>query len=276
MGPEVVVHNCNPKPGATYRPLGSFVGATVSSRLAWTYDCASTPQRLARIEADFTAIANMAGVPALSLPLPHAPGTLPAALQCIGPQGISGFGFEAPLESMRLALLGVAGTTGILQEGARPVLVGALSDAYAWLKTRFQIAKPEDATGYAWRDVHSARFDHVLGGDFNGGTFPVDGSVGTVNVSSASMLDGQGHVLDKWSSTDGSLYRMIVGFDASGQPQAQVNFTRGNDADPASPFFANQQENWISGKHAPLLFHRSDIDAAAVLRLTLHRNGSVD
>lgn len=180
------------------------------------------------------------------------------------------------LKPMRLALLGVAGTTGILQEGARPVLVGALSDAYAWLKTRFQIAKPEDATGYAWRDVHSARFDHVLGGDFNGGTFPVDGSVGTVNVSSASMLDWQGHVLDKWSSTDGSLYRMIVGFDASGQPQAQVNFTRGNDADPASPFFANQQENWLSGKHAPLLFHRSDIDAAAVLRLTLHRNGSVD
>jgi aspartyl-tRNA(Asn)/glutamyl-tRNA(Gln) amidotransferase subunit A len=37
--------------------------------------------------ADFTSIANMAGVPALSLPLPCAPGALPAALQAIGPQG---------------------------------------------------------------------------------------------------------------------------------------------------------------------------------------------
>jgi len=38
------------------------------------------------------------------------------ALQCIGPQGISGFGFEAPLESMRLALLD--GTTGFVRDDA--------------------------------------------------------------------------------------------------------------------------------------------------------------
>jgi len=37
--------------------------------------------------ADFTSIANMAGVPALSVPLPCAPGVMPAALQAIGPHG---------------------------------------------------------------------------------------------------------------------------------------------------------------------------------------------
>lgn len=177
---------------------------------------------------------------------------------------------------MRLAVTGVPGTTGILQEGVRSVLVGALSDTHAWLKTRFGLEKPEETSAYTWKDVHSARFDHVLGGDFNAGTVPVDGSVGTVSVSSASMVDGQGHVLDRWSSTDGSLYRMVVSFDSNGQPQAQVNFTRGNDADPASPFFANQQDSWVEGRGQPLLFHRSDVEAAAVLRLTLHRNGSVE
>jgi Asp-tRNA(Asn)/Glu-tRNA(Gln) amidotransferase A subunit family amidase len=37
--------------------------------------------------ADFTSIANMAGVPALSIPLPHVEGDLPAGLQAIGPAG---------------------------------------------------------------------------------------------------------------------------------------------------------------------------------------------
>ena len=38
-------------------------------------------------QADFTSIANMAGIPALSLPLPCAAGALPAGLQCIAPAG---------------------------------------------------------------------------------------------------------------------------------------------------------------------------------------------
>jgi Asp-tRNA(Asn)/Glu-tRNA(Gln) amidotransferase A subunit family amidase len=38
-------------------------------------------------QADFTSIANMAGVPALTAPLPCAAGSLPAGLQCIAPLG---------------------------------------------------------------------------------------------------------------------------------------------------------------------------------------------
>jgi Asp-tRNA(Asn)/Glu-tRNA(Gln) amidotransferase A subunit family amidase len=38
-------------------------------------------------QADLTSIANMAGVPALSLPLPVAAGELPIGLQCIAPVG---------------------------------------------------------------------------------------------------------------------------------------------------------------------------------------------
>ena len=38
-------------------------------------------------QADLTSIANMAGVPAISLPLPVAPGALPIGLQAIAPEG---------------------------------------------------------------------------------------------------------------------------------------------------------------------------------------------
>jgi len=42
--------------------------------------------------------------------------TMAQALQCVGPQGISGFGFEAPLESMQQVLL--SDTSGFLREDA--------------------------------------------------------------------------------------------------------------------------------------------------------------
>jgi aspartyl-tRNA(Asn)/glutamyl-tRNA(Gln) amidotransferase subunit A len=38
-------------------------------------------------QADFTSVANMAGVPALSAPLPCAPGAMPASLQCVAAAG---------------------------------------------------------------------------------------------------------------------------------------------------------------------------------------------
>ena len=38
-------------------------------------------------QADFTGLANMAGIPALSAPLPVLSGTLPIGLQCIAPAG---------------------------------------------------------------------------------------------------------------------------------------------------------------------------------------------
>ena len=38
-------------------------------------------------QADFTALANMAGLPAMTLPLPVAPGELPIGLQCVAASG---------------------------------------------------------------------------------------------------------------------------------------------------------------------------------------------
>lgn len=41
-------------------------------------------------QADLTSIANMAGLPALALPMPMAAGELPAGLQLVGPRGADG------------------------------------------------------------------------------------------------------------------------------------------------------------------------------------------
>ena len=177
---------------------------------------------------------------------------------------------------LRLALRDVPGTTGVLQGQKAQILVGGLADAYDWLKARFATASPESATHFAWRDVHSARFDHVLGGAWNAGTFPVDGSVGTVNVSSSTLSDDLGKPVDRFSSDAGSLYRMVVGFDERGMPKAQVNFPLGNDGPRDSRFARNQQEAWQNVQYAPLRFHRGDVEADTVFRLRLKPNGVVE
>ncbi len=68
---------------------------------------------------------------------------------------------------------------------------------------------------------------------------------------------------------------MITSFDETGTPQALVNFTRGNDENPQSPFYNDQQPAWIDNKHSPLLFKRSDIEKNTAYSFTLHRDGSV-
>lgn len=176
---------------------------------------------------------------------------------------------------LRLALRDVAGTSGLLQEGKRVTLVGALADTADWLKSRFGTVLPEGGKTYAWSDVHGARFDHALGGKYNGGISPVDGSVGTVNVSSATMFDGSGMVKKTWSSDDGSLFRIVVGFDQDGWPRAQVNFPRGNDSNPDSPFYNNMQPAWIDGKSTIMRFRRAEVESAVEQRITIRRDGSV-
>lgn len=177
---------------------------------------------------------------------------------------------------LRLALADVPGTTAVLQEGKAAILVAALADAHDWLKRRFATPSPDSATHFAWRDVHGARFDHMLGGRWNSGTVPVDGSVGTVNVSSSAMADDMGKPVDRFSSDAGSLYRMVVGFDERGAPQAQINFPLGNDGTPTSRFARNQHEAWQNVQYAPLRFHRSDVEADAALRLRIKPTGQVE
>lgn len=176
---------------------------------------------------------------------------------------------------LRMALQGHPAAKPLLQQGQNAVLVAALAETYDWLKRRFAIAKPETDTSFSWRQVHGARFDHILGGMWNAGTFPVDGSVGTVNVSSSSMSAEDGRPRDTWTSHDGSLYRMVLGFDPDGTPRAEVNFPRGNDADKDSRFYRNAHPGWLDGKYTALRFKRPEVEAGTVERYVLGRDGQL-
>jgi penicillin amidase len=177
---------------------------------------------------------------------------------------------------LRLALRRVKEAEPLLSGERNRILFGGLADAADWLKQRFGSALPSQTKPYLWQDVHSARFDHVLGDKWNAGNFPVDGSVGTVNVSSSAMSDASGKIKPTWSADDGSLFRMVVSFDSTGLPSANVNFPRGNSGDPSSPYHANQHPNWLAGKQEKLLFARPEIESNLSEKLTIRRDGSVN
>lgn len=177
---------------------------------------------------------------------------------------------------LRLALRDMPGTTGVLQSNKSALLLLGLADAYDWLKGRFPGQPPESTTSFAWRDLHTARFDHMLGEGWHAGSLPVDGSVGTVNVSSSTLSDDAGRPVAVSASHDGSLYRMVVRFDDRGWPQAEVNFTLGNDGNRDSRFYSDQREAWQNLRYSPLRFVRSDVEAAAVQRLHLRQTGAVE
>lgn len=178
-------------------------------------------------------------------------------------------------KAWRLGLRDFPGTTRVLQEGKRPLLVAALSDTYDWAKQRFGVAKPESDGGFAWRDVHFAKFDHIMGGKWSAPWVPVDGSVGTVSPANAALVDSEGKLQQRFATDEGPLFRMVVGFDGDGQPEASINYPRGNDADPQSRFFENTHKDWQDNKPSRLPFRRADVEAATVVRLTLSRDGQI-
>ncbi len=161
---------------------------------------------------------------------------------------------------------GFARSDELLQEGRDVIVMRALSATASWLERRFGTVDP---SAYTWADHHGTLFRAEYGGGEDGGWYPNDGGIGTVNVSSASFFDGSGVPVDRLESTGGAVYRMVAGFDEDGTPRAQVTVSRGNSGEPDSPFFDNATEDWIDGRYVPLRFRRADVDADAVETWTL-------
>ncbi len=154
----------------------------------------------------------------------------------------------------------------VLQEGRDVIVLRALAATATWLERRFGSSAPGS---YTWGDHHGTRFGAEWGGGMDGGWYPNDGGIGTVNVSSASFFDGAGLPVERLESGGGAVYRMVAGFDEDGTPRALVTVSRGNSGDPASSFFDNATEDWIEGRYAPLRFRRADVDADTVESWTL-------
>lgn len=152
----------------------------------------------------------------------------------------------------------------LLPDGPGPVLLGALDDTSKWLVARFGTT-----TGpFAWQDVHAAQLRPVL----DGHAMPLirrPGAIDTVNVSDCAFFDDAGAEHDDLVSTDGSVYRMVMSFDAEGRPRATIDFSQGTSGEPGDPHFDDQNALWAAAQHVDLPFFEADVDARAGERITL-------
>ncbi|MDP3277362.1 MAG: penicillin acylase family protein [Deltaproteobacteria bacterium] len=170
-----------------------------------------------------------------------------------------------------LALDGRFASAGRLaQEGKSRLLLLALRDTREWLSTRFGGV---EASRYQWQDLHRTTFRPLFASlsDFDGGEYATDGSIGTVNVSAATLLNSMGlpgtQMLHRAGS--GAVYRMVASFLPDGTPQATIAFARGNAGDPRSPHYADRVEDWVAGRYQPLHFTRADVTANTTETLTV-------
>ena len=150
-------------------------------------------------------------------------------------------------------------------DGRSTAFVRALDSVATYLTAQFG---GTEASRYTWGAVHGTLFRSISGPRLDGGFWPTDGSLGTVNVSDAGFFDA-GDPRTRFESTGGSIFRLAVQFAADGTPQAMVNIPRGISGDPDSPHFADLQADWVDSRSRPLLVERADVEAVAPEHLTI-------
>lgn len=150
-------------------------------------------------------------------------------------------------------------------DGRSTAFVRALDSVASYLTDQFG---GTDRALYTWGAIHGTYFHSISGPRLDGGFWPTDGSLGTVNVSDANFFDGV-DPRTRLESTGGSIFRLAVQFAADGTPEAMVNIPRGVSGDPDSPHFGDLQADWVESRSRPLLFRRADVEAVATEHLTL-------
>jgi len=155
----------------------------------------------------------------------------------------------------------------VLQGGVHTVMLTALARTADFLIDRFGAVTP--AT-YRYGDLHFVQFDGAYGMGLALGEVPVDGGESTVNVSAGRFYEDAAPA-EKWISNWIPMDRLVGTFDAHGQPEVYVNFPMGNVADPESPHFDDQLDDWLEGRYRKLLFERDEILADAEKTVRIRR-----
>lgn len=170
------------------------------------------------------------------------------------------------LKITALALQGVYPRSAeVLQEPADLLVFRALDATATWLEERFGTSDP---AAYTFGDVHQTSIVSIAGGALDIEPFPSDGGEDTINNAPSRLLEG-GAVADRFLSSDGPLFRIVVSFDEDGTPRAETNFAPGNVGDPASTHFTDEMARWADGQYLPLPFRRAEIEASMERRIDL-------
>lgn len=154
---------------------------------------------------------------------------------------------------------------GVLQGGRDFLALSALSDTAAWLTSRFGGL---EATRYRWGDVHGTSFDNSYGGMLDAGWVATDGGEDTVNVSGSRFFNSSG-VRTRFESHDGPVFRVVTSFAADGTPESVASTVRGQSADPTSPHFSDESDDWVEDRYTPIAYRRAEVDAARERSYTL-------
>ena len=110
-----------------------------------------------------------------------------------------------------------------------------------------------DIATWRWGRIHTVTFTNAFGNLLDIGPVGIEGGVGTVNVADPYVL----------KTVHGANLRMVVAFDASGAPAADVIIPGGQSGVPGSPHFGDQVQDWVDGRYRRLRFRRAEVDADA-------------
>ena len=107
-----------------------------------------------------------------------------------------------------------------------------------------------------WEDMHSLKFQHVLGqvplfSFFNSGRFPVSGDRFTVKASFS----------ENYETTHGASYRLIV--DLSDWTNSVCVLTSGQSGHFLSSHYDDQISLWLDGLYHPMLYRPEDIESSS-------------
>jgi penicillin amidase len=151
----------------------------------------------------------------------------------------------------------------ILQDGNQALQMNALAATAAFLSERYGALD----SGFTLADARFANFDGAFGLGIDLGMVPTDGGETTVNVAAGSFFE-QGNVAEKWLADWGPMVRLTGHFTESG-PELYTNFPIGNVADRTSEHYDDALTDWTDGHYHKFLFHRAEIEAAAVQNIRI-------
>ncbi|WP_333585289.1 penicillin acylase family protein, partial [Phenylobacterium sp.] len=137
-----------------------------------------------------------------------------------------------------------------------PILSASLAAAFAEVRG----ALGSDTAGWAWGDLHQARFEHPLFAlappedreAMAAGPAPV---AGTMLSPLAATWRGSDYRI-----TAGGSFRMVL--DVGDWDNSRVINTPGQSGDPASPHFADLFPLWAQGRYVPMVYTRPAVEAA--------------
>jgi penicillin amidase len=142
------------------------------------------------------------------------------------------------------------------------IFLASLSEAVELLSSR----QGSDVNGWDWRTLHGVPFDHPMGAReplgwlFSRGPVPFGGSTYTVANAVVSLRT-------PFATPLGTSFRFLA--DLSDPDQSRSVVPTGASGHPLSPYYFDQNAEWLEGRSHPLPLERGTLEASPHGKLTL-------